>query len=327
MTIAPTFSPRSSERAATHSRKNSNIKSNKNPHLVVQHNYHDHARDPIFDCSEQEKQNLGGVGEKARVSNGLNAFAEMKARSHLSCPSFIFLATPFPVRLYKMLNTLGSNCDVVSWQPHGRCFVVHKPEEFTRMLPKFFKLSKIASFQRQLNLYGFVRLTAGLDKSGYYHERFLRGRPDLLWTIPRAKVKGTKVRAKSNPAAEPNFWNMDWIGTTDTTSPNEQQNKEQIPAVVSSTTPEAAVRTSVAAATAPAMPDPSPSSSTVQQQQQRSQSLSVVSTQGDDFDHHSVSEEEEDEPVDFFDQLLNDMFDSQQAYDFDALQRRLVPQF
>jgi len=306
-------SPRSSERSATLSRKNSTSKSsssskNKNPHLVVQHNYHDHSRDPIYDCSEQEKQNLGGV------------------------------ATPFPIRLYEMLNKLGGNCDVVSWQPHGRCFVVHKPEEFTQMLPKFFKLSKIASFQRQLNLYGFVRLTAGLDKSGYYHERFLRGRPDLLWTIPRAKVKGTKVRAKSNPAAEPNFWNMDWVGVSSSSPGNQQQpkpNKETLfstSSVAPSTTLKSTVRASFAAVT---MPDPSPSSSALVQKQQqrakaeRTQSVSVVSTIGDDFDHHSdhsISDEDE-QPVDFFDQLLNDMFDSEQAYDFDALQRRLVPQF
>jgi len=193
------------------------------------------------------------------------------------------------------------------------------------MLPKFFKLSKIASFQRQLNLYGFVRLTAGLDKSGYYHERFLRERPDLLWTIPRAKVKGTKVRAKSNPAAEPNFWDMDWVGVT-ASSQNGQQNKRQFSTVAPPTTLKTA-----------AIPDPPSSSSTFQQQRQqqqqqqrseaeRTQSLSVVSALGDDFDHHSMSDEE-DEPVDFFDQLLNDMFDSEQAYDFDALQRRLVPQF
>ena len=38
----------------------------KHPHLVVQHNYHDHADDPIFDSSEQENQNLGGVGTLKR---------------------------------------------------------------------------------------------------------------------------------------------------------------------------------------------------------------------------------------------------------------------
>jgi len=101
---------------------------------------------------------------------------------------------------------------VVSWQPHGRCFVVHRPDKFKEMLPQYFKLSKIASFQRQLNLYGFVRISSGPDKNGYYHELFLRGRPFLIEKMNRSKVKGTKVRAKSNPAEEPDFWNMSWIG-------------------------------------------------------------------------------------------------------------------
>jgi HSF-type DNA-binding len=48
------------------------------------------------------------------------------------------------------------------WQPHGRCFMVHDMKEFvSSMLPLWFRQSKFASFQRQLNLYGFQRLTQG----------------------------------------------------------------------------------------------------------------------------------------------------------------------
>lgn len=57
-----------------------------------------------------------------------------------------------------------------SWLPHGRAFLVHKPDEFKDLLPRFFKLSKIPSFQRQLNLYGFNRLTRISDRGAYYHE-------------------------------------------------------------------------------------------------------------------------------------------------------------
>ena len=120
----------------------------------------------------------------------------------------------FPIRLYEMLSCaeLDGFADIVSWQPHGRCFVVHKPEEFKEILPCFFKLSKVPSFQRQLNLYGFTRLTRGLDKGAYYNELFLRGKPWLCHTIQRIKVKGTGVRAKSNPTQEPDFWSMTWAG-------------------------------------------------------------------------------------------------------------------
>jgi hypothetical protein len=44
----------------------------------------------------------------------------------------------FPVKLHYMLNELekdGMN-DIVSWQPHGRCFLVHKQQQFVeKVLP------------------------------------------------------------------------------------------------------------------------------------------------------------------------------------------------
>lgn len=111
---------------------------------------------------------------------------------------------------------------IVSWQPHGRSFIVHKPKEFTELLPRFFKLSKIPSFQRQLNLYGFVRLTRATDRGAYYHELFLRGKPFLIRHMNRVKVKGTGVRSRSNPDAEPNFWEMSWVGTKGSNNINKE---------------------------------------------------------------------------------------------------------
>ena len=72
-----------------------------------------------------------------------------------------------------MLETIADDGygDVVGWQPHGRCFLVRQPERFRELLPRYFTLSKIASFQRQLNLYGFKRLTRqDRDRNAYYHE-------------------------------------------------------------------------------------------------------------------------------------------------------------
>jgi hypothetical protein len=39
---------------------------------------------------------------------------------------------PFPVKLYTMLKGVEQEGmeHVVSWLPHGRCFMVHKPKEF-----------------------------------------------------------------------------------------------------------------------------------------------------------------------------------------------------
>jgi len=152
-------------------------------HITVVHDYHDHANDRSADYIVYHPAR-GGV------------------------------TTPFPIKLHEMLlSTVEEGMEhIVSWQPHGRCFLVHKPKEFTELLPRFFKLSKLASFQRQLNLYGFQRLTRGNDRGGYYHELFLRDREFLAHSINRIKVKGTGIRARSSPEQEPDFWSvLPWI--------------------------------------------------------------------------------------------------------------------
>ena len=119
----------------------------------------------------------------------------------------------FPLKLYHMLEQVESDghAHIVSWQPHGRCFVLHKPEIIDHVLGKYFNFSKRSTFQRQLNLYGFKRITAGKDRQGYYHPKFLRHRTFLVAQINRIKIKGQGHRAKANPEEEPDFWNMPWI--------------------------------------------------------------------------------------------------------------------
>jgi hypothetical protein len=102
--------------------------------------------------------------------------------------------------------------DIVSWQPHGRCFVVHKPKEFvSRVMPTYFRQSKLTSFQRQLNLYGFARITTGRDRGGYYHERFLRHKLFLCQNMSRIRIKGTGIKGKASPETEPDFYSMPWV--------------------------------------------------------------------------------------------------------------------
>jgi hypothetical protein len=175
-------------------------------HITVVHNYHDHANDNEADYQD-DRPVRGGV------------------------------TTPFPLKLHDMLVATAAEGmdDIVSWQPHGRCFLVHKPKEFVNLLPRFFKLSKLASFQRQLNLYGFQRLTRGRDRSGYYHELFLRDRTFLSCDIQRVKVKGTGVRARSNPDQEPDFWkNLPWVASSSlvsscSSSTDQQSSRLQLP--------------------------------------------------------------------------------------------------
>eukprot|EP00588_Corethron_pennatum_P003967 CAMPEP_0194291888 /NCGR_PEP_ID=MMETSP0169-20130528/44412_1 /TAXON_ID=218684 /ORGANISM="Corethron pennatum, Strain L29A3" /LENGTH=604 /DNA_ID=CAMNT_0039039907 /DNA_START=8 /DNA_END=1822 /DNA_ORIENTATION=- len=116
---------------------------------------------------------------------------------------------PFPEKLMEMLMK-SEDTSVVSWLPHGRSFLVHRPKEFTEnIMPQYFKQTKLTSFQRQLNLYGFRRITQGADAGSYYHELFLRGRPQLCMRMNRQKVKGTGHKQPTDASTEPNFYSME----------------------------------------------------------------------------------------------------------------------
>ena len=198
-------------RLPTKSSKKKKKSSSQLPHhdgLVVQHHYHDHAFDPVVDPTLIKHKAKGGV------------------------------IVPFPVKLHDMLDKIEADglAHVVSWQPHGRCFVVHKPKEFVNhVMPHYFKQTKMASFQRQLNLYGFNRLTGGLDKGGYYHEMFLKGKVSLAYDIHRMRVKGTGVRLPTNPDNEPNFYTHQPM-TTQHMDANMTASMVPAPAVTSSAT-------------------------------------------------------------------------------------------
>jgi hypothetical protein len=91
----------------------------------------------------------------------------------------------------------------------------------------------LTSFQRQLNLYGFVRLTSR-DRGGYYHELFLRGRDDLAKIMLRTRVKGNGIKGPA-PSIVPNFYSMPFCSEHDAASRssmrsvvNEHQNESNM---------------------------------------------------------------------------------------------------
>lgn len=53
------------------------------------------------------------------------------------------------------------------WVSCLHSFVVFKRKAFVEnVMPMYFRMSVFASFQRQLNMYGFQRITTGRDKGG-----------------------------------------------------------------------------------------------------------------------------------------------------------------
>mmetsp|Transcript_4647 Transcript_4647/g.11714 ORF Transcript_4647/g.11714 Transcript_4647/m.11714 type:complete len:745 (-) Transcript_4647:309-2543(-) len=116
---------------------------------------------------------------------------------------------PSPNKLLEVLDR-GDLDDMIAWMPHGRAFLIKKPERLTAdVLPRFFNQTKFLSFTRQLNVWGFKQITRGADAGAYYHELLLRGRPRLVARMRRPRIEGTtgwRAPLKPNPDAEPDFY-------------------------------------------------------------------------------------------------------------------------
>jgi hypothetical protein len=69
-----------------------------------------------------------------------------------------------------------------------------------------------------------------MDYNGYYHEYFLRYRPDLLPFIHRIKRKGTGVRGKTDPDSEPDFYRMPFVTPIDATVETREYSRPGQPA-------------------------------------------------------------------------------------------------
>jgi len=110
------------------------------------------------------------------------------------------LATNAPIFLrktYTMIDTCDQN--VASWSDNGLTFVVKDTEKFAcEIIPEFFKHNNFSSFVRQLNFYGFRKIKSdplrikdaeANEESKFWkfrHEKFQRGRPDLLAEIRKS---------------------------------------------------------------------------------------------------------------------------------------------
>lgn len=85
----------------------------------------------------------------------------------------------FPLKLHTLLD--WEDPDVVCWTPSGAGFRVINIDRFRdEVIPKYWRHTKMCSFQRQLNLYGFKKVVHGTDIGAYHHPLFLRGQTALL---------------------------------------------------------------------------------------------------------------------------------------------------
>jgi hypothetical protein len=142
--------------------------------------------------------------------------------------------TTFISKLYHLLSR-PEYSRFLRWNEAGDTFILTNTAEFARLvLPRFFRHSNASSFVRQLNLYGFQRVSAihilemadphgayttydhtgqarseTIQASGFTHPNFRRGQRHLLGLLkPRntrkKKPTAAQLQAQSQPPAQSN---------------------------------------------------------------------------------------------------------------------------
>uniref|UniRef100_A0A3Q2YPJ0 Heat shock transcription factor 2 n=1 Tax=Hippocampus comes TaxID=109280 RepID=A0A3Q2YPJ0_HIPCM len=106
----------------------------------------------------------------------------------------------FLTKLWTLVEDADTN-ELICWSQEGNSFLVLDEQRFAKeILPKFFKHNNMASFIRQLNMYGFrkvMHLDQGIVKQErdgpveFQHACFKHGQDDLLENIKR-KVSNTR---------------------------------------------------------------------------------------------------------------------------------------
>ncbi|XP_020842623.1 heat shock factor protein 2 isoform X2 [Phascolarctos cinereus] len=113
----------------------------------------------------------------------------------------------FLSKLWTLVEEAHTN-EFITWSQNGQSFLVLDEQRFAKeILPKYFKHNNMASFVRQLNMYGFrkvVHVDSGIVKQErdgpveFQHPYFKQGQDDLLENIKRkvssSKPEETKIR-------------------------------------------------------------------------------------------------------------------------------------
>ncbi|XP_011787527.1 PREDICTED: heat shock factor protein 4 [Colobus angolensis palliatus] len=120
--------------------------------------------------------------------------------------------SPVPAFLGKLWALVGDpgTDHLIRWSPSGTSFLVSDQSRFAKeVLPQYFKHSNMASFVRQLNMYGFRKVVSieqgGLlrperDHVEFQHPSFVRGREQLL---ERVRRKVPALRGDDGHASAP----------------------------------------------------------------------------------------------------------------------------
>jgi len=94
----------------------------------------------------------------------------------------------FPEKLHRLIREAvdGDKDHIVAWLPDGHGFEIHSLKAFEdEIIPTYFRHQKLASFRRQLSMYGFRRDCAKQEARRYVHEIFHRDHPERCKEVKR----------------------------------------------------------------------------------------------------------------------------------------------
>lgn len=176
--------------------------------------------------------------------NNANSSAELQKLNIFGVTGEEFKKMAFPYKLYDMLEMEPR--EIVEWLPHGQSFRINDLTKFANSTsPKYFKHTKMESFQRQLNLYGFRRIIKGDEEGAYKHPQFQRGKPDALPGIRRIYNKPKIMSPMSGTNYYQNFPEDNERSQSTTPPPNDKKNLEKDNSIMM--TPEPAVSNNITA--------------------------------------------------------------------------------
>jgi len=104
----------------------------------------------------------------------------------------------FPMTLHRLLADLeaAGASHIATFVGQGDAFLIKNPKMFEEIVISdyFPRMGSFGSFQRQLNLYDFKRISYGPHRGAYKHSLFTRQYPLLAREMKRTKIKGKAVK-------------------------------------------------------------------------------------------------------------------------------------
>ncbi|KDO35593.1 hypothetical protein SPRG_00435 [Saprolegnia parasitica CBS 223.65] len=127
----------------------------------------------------------------------------MASETKPTSASFTTVVAPFLASLYEILSK--EDASIVGWCDDGKSFIVHDYDAMERdILPTYFRHNKFASFQRQLNYFGFRKLHKAKENdtsSTYSQPFFIKSDPSRMLQIKRKTQRLKTPTASSTPSS------------------------------------------------------------------------------------------------------------------------------